>query len=172
MSYIDDSDTYTNHVKDSMTMSSFVKVLNEAVNGIVRLEECAKIIANDCLDDVLMRIARDYNMDFTKLKEKYKDDVVDRHATLSSERQTCNGKTSSGKTCSRFAVSGGYCRSHYDQRDSKKEIDIKNNIYVDNLEVKKKDKELVKKLEKMNISVVDAVSLKASRRTEFEFFVV
>jgi hypothetical protein len=150
--------------------SSFLNTLTAAVNGVVKLEECAKSIANDCLDDVLLRISQDYNLDFTKLVEQYKEDVIERHATMSVERQVCKGHTTTGKPCSRFAVSGGYCRAHIQQGDVKKTMDNKTMDYSDKQVAKKRDNVVAKSLMGMGITTLDATSMKVSKTDNVNFF--
>jgi hypothetical protein len=150
--------------------SSFLNTLTAAVNGVVKLEECAKNIANDCLDDVLLRISQDYNLDFTKLVEQYKEDVVERHATMSVERQVCRGHTNANKPCTRFAVSGGYCRAHIQQGDVKKTLDNKGMDYSDKQVAKKRDNVVAKSLTGMGIQTLDATSMKVSKTDHVNFF--
>ena len=150
--------------------SSFLNTLTAAVNGVVKLEECARSIASDCLDDVLLRISQDYNLDFTKLVEQYKEDVVERHATMSVERQVCKGHTITNKPCTRFAVSGGYCRAHIEQGDIRKtQINEKMN-YVGKQVAKKRDNVIAKSLINMGIDTIDATSMKVSKSDNVNFF--
>lgn len=148
--------------------SSFLKALTDAVNGVVKLEECAKNIVGDCLDDVLLRISQDYNLDFTKLVEHYKCDVIERHATMSVERQICKGKTTANKPCSRFAVSGGYCRAHICQGDKIKELNNKGTEYSEKIIAKKQDNVIAKNFTSMDIQL--NTSFKCSKQNSIDFF--
>ena len=150
--------------------SSFLNTLTAAVNGVVKLEECARSIASDCLDDVLLRISQDYNLDFTKLVEQYKEDVVERHATMAVERQVCRGHTLTNKPCTRSAVSGGYCRSHIQQGDVKKTLDNQSVNYSDKQIAKKRDNVIAKNLMSMGIDTIDATSMKVSKTNHVNFF--
>jgi hypothetical protein len=150
--------------------SSFLNTITAAVNGVVKLEECARSIASDCLDDVLLRISQDYNLDFTKLVEQYKEDAVERHATMSVERQVCKGRTSANNPCSRWAVSGGYCRAHIHQGDTKKTLDNQGMNYSVMQIAKKKDNVIAKTLMSMGIDTIDATSMKISKTDNVNFF--
>lgn len=150
--------------------SSFLKTLTEAVNGVTKLEDCAKAIAADCIDDLLLRISNDYSLDFSQLVEKYKDDVVERHATMSVERHKCMGKTTSGKSCSRFAVCGGYCRAHKSQGEFKKKLDDDAGLYSTTQIKKKNNIDIMKNLAEMGIEHVDIMSMKASKKVIEDFF--
>jgi hypothetical protein len=95
--------------------SGFVNALAEATVGIRKAEECARILLGAALDDVLLRIASDHNLNFTKLVEDYKDVIIDNHATFSDGKIACKGLTATGKHCSRAAIAGGYCKAHASQ---------------------------------------------------------
>lgn len=104
---------------------SFSKTLEDVVNGAKKLEDFTIIIVSSAVEDVLLRVSRDYGLDFTKLVTDYKDDVLDKHALLGSGGTKCKGFTTTNKPCGRKAVCKGYCRGHSDQGVVKQTLDNK-----------------------------------------------
>ncbi|AGE56307.1 hypothetical protein PBCVNEJV1_463L [Paramecium bursaria Chlorella virus NE-JV-1] len=151
--------------------SQFVRVITEAVNGVKKLEDCAEVLVSAAIDDVLLRVAQDYSLDFTKLIADYKEDVVDTHAKLSTGKIMCRGTTTvTKKKCSKRAVSGGYCRAHISQGIAKQEIAKHAKEYSDLVHVQEKTSDLTVALEKMNISVLDSKHFKVSKSEITDFF--
>jgi hypothetical protein len=102
---------------------SFVRALAAVVQGTRQLEDFATTLLTSAVEDVLLCVARDYGHDYTVLVQKYRDSIVDRHASSGSSTATCAGKTTSGKSCSRKAVCKGYCRGHasqFEEEESKR----------------------------------------------------
>ena len=104
---------------------SFSKTLEDVVNGAKKLEDFTSIIVSSAVEDVLLRISRDYGLDFTKLVNDYKDDVLDKHALLGSGGTKCKGFTATNKPCGRRAICRGYCRGHAAQGATKETLDNK-----------------------------------------------
>ena len=104
---------------------SFSKTLEDVVNGAKKLEDFTNIIVSSAVEDVLLRVSRDYGLDFTKLVTDYKDDVLDKHALLGSGGTKCKGFTATNKPCGRKAVCRGYCRGHVEQGVAKQALDNK-----------------------------------------------
>jgi len=94
---------------------SFSKTLEDVVNGAKKLEEFTNIIVTSAIEDVLLRVSRDYGLNFTKLVDDYKDDVLDNCTLVGSGNAKCKGFTTTKKPCGRRAVCNGYCRGHSDQ---------------------------------------------------------
>jgi hypothetical protein len=102
---------------------SFVRALAAVVQGTRQLEDFATTLLTSAVEDVLLCVARDYGHDYSVLVQKYRDSIVDRHASSGSSAATCAGKTTSGKSCSRKAVCRGYCRGHasqFEEEESKR----------------------------------------------------
>ncbi|AAC96800.2 hypothetical protein PBCV1_A432R [Paramecium bursaria Chlorella virus 1] len=114
---------------------SFLKTLSNVVNGAKAIEEFTGTIVGSAIEDVLLCVARDYGLNYTKLLEQYKDDILDKHALLGSGKAKCKGLTSTNKPCGRRAVCKGYCRGHADQCSKNETNDRKAIAYA----VKKKD---------------------------------
>jgi hypothetical protein len=150
--------------------SRFVVALTEAVNGVKKLEESASIIVSAAVDDLLLRIAKDHKLDFSKLVADYKDDIVETHTVLATEKQTCRGHTATKKPCSRQAVAGGYCRAHATQGIAKKELDTKGVDYAAGQENAKKRDPLAASLKRMNVVVEDSKAFKVSKTEVTDFF--
>ena len=104
---------------------SFTQTLTDVVNGAKKLEDFTNIIVSSAVEDVLLRVSRDYGLDFTKLVNDYKDDVLDKHALLGSGGTKCKGFTATNKPCGRKAVCRGYCRGHVEQGVAKQALDNK-----------------------------------------------
>ncbi len=104
---------------------SFSQTLSDVVNGAKKLEDFTNIIVSSAVEDVLLRVSRDYGLDFTKLVNDYKDDVLDKHALLGSGSAKCKGFTTTNKPCGRKAVCKGYCRGHAEQGMAKQALDNK-----------------------------------------------
>ena len=114
---------------------SFLKTLSNVVNGAKAIEEFTGTIVGSAIEDVLLCVARDYGLNYTKLLEQYKDDILDKHALLGSGKAKCKGLTGTNKPCGRRAVCKGYCRGHADQCSKNETNDRKAIAYA----VKKKD---------------------------------
>lgn len=103
---------------------SFVRALTAVVQGTKQLEDFATTLLTSAVEDVLLCIARDYGHDYSVLVQKYRDPIVDRHASSgASGTMICAGKTTSGKPCSKKAVCRGYCRGHstqFEEEESKR----------------------------------------------------
>ncbi|ABU44080.1 hypothetical protein PBCVNY2B_602R [Paramecium bursaria Chlorella virus NY2B] len=93
----------------------FTKTLSNVVNGVKALEDFTGIIIGAAIEDVLLCVARDYGLNYSKLVEQYKYDILDKHALVGSTKSKCKGFTSTDKPCGRRAVCRGYCRGHADQ---------------------------------------------------------
>ena len=150
--------------------SQFVTALIQAVNGVKKLEECAGIIVSAAIDDLLLRIAQDYNLDFSKLVSEYKDDIVEAHTILATGKQMCKGRTAKNNPCSRQAVSGGYCRGHMDQGITKAELDKRGASYASSLAAKKEQQPLAVSLKRLDISTPDPKVFKVSKSEVSDFF--
>jgi actin-like ATPase involved in cell morphogenesis len=150
--------------------SSFVAALTEAVNGIKKFEECAGLIVSTALDDVLLRIAQDYNLDFSKLVTDYKDDIVEAHTILTTGKQACKGLTIKKNKCSRQAVAGGYCRAHAQQGIEKKELDKKGVDYANSQTNKKEQDPIAVALKRLDIKTEDPRVFKVSKSEITDFF--
>ena len=150
--------------------SRFVIALTEAVNGVKKLEECAGIIVSAAVDDLLLRIARDYNLDFSKLVTDYKDDIVEAHTVLATGKQACKGLTIKKNNCSRQAVAGGYCRAHAQQGIDKKELDKKGVDYAISQTTKKEQDPIAVALKRLDIQPEDPRVFKVSKSDVTDFF--
>ena len=107
---------------------SFSKTLEDVVNGAKKLEDFTNIIVSSAVEDVLLRVSRDYGLDFTKLVNDYKDDVLDKHI-FGAGGTKCRGFTTTNKPCGRKAVCKGYCRGHAEQGVAKQSLDNKGTHY-------------------------------------------
>jgi hypothetical protein len=103
---------------------SFTQTLTDVVNGAKKLEDFTNIIVSSAVEDVLLRVSRDYGLDFTKLVNDYKDDVLDKHISGTGGTK-CKGFTTTNKPCGRKAVCKGYCRGHAEQGATKQALDNK-----------------------------------------------
>ena len=150
--------------------SRFINALVDATNGVKKLEECAGIIVSAAVDDLLLRVAQDYNLDFSKLVSEYKDNIVEAHTVLATGKQVCKGHTIKNKPCSRQAVSGGYCRGHMEQGIAKAELDKRGVSYATSLAAKKEQQPLAVSLKRLDISTPDPKVFKVSKTEVSEFF--
>jgi len=121
---------------------SFLKTLSNVVNGAKALEDFTGTIVGSAIEDVLLCVARDYGLNYTKLLDQYKDDILDKHALLGAGKAKCKGLTGANKPCGRRAVCKGYCRGHADQCVKNETNDRKAAAYAT---VKKKDADPVLK---------------------------
>ena len=134
---------------------SFSQTLTDVVNGTRKLEDFANIIVSSSIEDVLLRVSRDYGLDFTKLVNDYKDDVLDKHALLLGSGGTkCKGFTTTNKPCGRKAVCRGYCRGHSAQAATNQNLDNKAVNYVTSSSKKGADDVLLHALEKLGANFV------------------
>ena len=135
---------------------SFSQTLSDVVNGAKKLEDFTNIIVSSAVEDVLLRVSRDYGLDFTKLVNDYKDDVLDKHALLGSGGTKCKGFTATNKPCGRKAVCRGYCRGHVEQGVAKQALDNKGVHYSTTTVKKGADEAILNVLSKKlgaNVSV-------------------
>jgi len=150
--------------------SSFVSALTEAVNGIRKFEECASIVVSAAIDDILLRIAQDYTLDFSKLVLDYKDDIVEAHTVLTTGKHMCKGMTNKKNPCMRHAVAGGYCRAHAQQGIEKKELDTKGVEYALKQTTKKEQDPVAIALRRLDIHTKDPRLFKVSKIDITDFF--
>jgi hypothetical protein len=114
-----------------METSTLVKTLVGVVNGVSALEEYATVITNAALEDVLLRVSKDYGLNYAKLLDDYKDDVLDKHVTTYVGGDTCKAKLGKSRKCRNRAVCRGYCRKHVVKNVSEKTKDVTAESYVD-----------------------------------------
>ena len=94
-------------------MDTFTKTLHSVLAGTRSLEDFGRVLVTSAVEDALLCVARDYGYDYGVLLKKYKEEVVQRHASGSlAERTLCSGRTRSGKACGRRAVLHGCCQQH------------------------------------------------------------
>lgn len=122
--------------------STFLSTLSQVVNGAKVLEEFTSVIVGGAIEDVLLRVARDHGLDYSKLVRDYKDDVLDKHALLATGNVRCKGFTEKNKPCGRRAACKGYCRAHSSQGVERETKDRKGVSYVSSETKKKTDEKI------------------------------
>jgi hypothetical protein len=149
--------------------SSFLTTLSKVVNGAKAIEEFTSTIVGAAIEDVLLRVARDHGLDYSKLVDEYKDDVLDKHALLGTGNVKCKGFTDKKQPCGRRAVCRGYCRGHSSQGAERETKDRKGVSYVTKEIKKKTDEPVVNALKKLGSEIVPAADMMISKSDVLEF---
>jgi hypothetical protein len=149
--------------------SSFLTTLSKVVNGAKAVEEFTSTIVGAAIEDVLLRVAKDHGLDYSKLVEEYKDDVLDKHALLGTGNVKCKGLTDKKQPCGRRAVCRGYCRGHSSQGADRETKDRKGVSYVSDKIKKKTDEPVVNALKKLGTDIVPAADMMISKSDVIEF---
>jgi hypothetical protein len=83
------------------------------------VEEFGQVFLKGVVQDVLLRVSRDFGLSYTELMSRYEKVVVDTHVSnLTAEenhrgnRVICHAMSSRGKRCSKRACINGYCKVH------------------------------------------------------------
>lgn len=97
---------------------TFLRVLTSVVSGERQLEEFAIAMVGAAVEDALLCVSRDYGHDYTAMVARYKDVMVDRHATVGVGNSTCRARKPTGARCDKRALCRGYCRTHQDAREN------------------------------------------------------
>jgi hypothetical protein len=135
---------------------TFSKTLEDVVNGARKLEDFTNTIVSSAIEDVLLRVSREYGLDFSKLVADYKDDVLDKHVLLGSGSATCRGITTTKKPCGRKAVCRGYCRGHSSQGATRDTLD-KKGVYYSSMTFKKgADDTILNSLKKLGAESIES----------------
>ena len=136
-------------VRTTCMDSSFLTTLSHVVNGVKALEEFTSVIVGGAVEDVLLRVAREYGLDYSKLVRDHKDDVLDKHALLATGTAKCKGLTEKKQPCGRRAACKGYCRAHSSQGVERETNDRKGISYVSNETKKKTDDRILAALKRL-----------------------
>jgi hypothetical protein len=89
-----------------------LKALQSVATGSLQVAEFTPLILSKAVDELLFQISKDYDLDYKELKDRYKQPIIDKHASMPGEEPRCKALTKKQKPCSRFAVLNGYCAAH------------------------------------------------------------
>ena len=105
-------------VEEAQPLTPFEKSVKNVVTATITVQDLAKTLVTGAVADVIARIADDYGLDETEVREKFLADVVDMHAGIagcSAQKKCCFVARRSKKPCSKFAVMGDYCHWHKEE---------------------------------------------------------
>lgn len=93
-----------------------LKGLNAVITGAVQVQDFARVLVTEAVEDALLRVARDHGLEYRLLVAKYRDDLVQTHAVAAPDASLqCQGLTARGKRCGKRTVMNGHCQAHADQ---------------------------------------------------------
>ena len=98
-----------------------LKALQAVASGSLQVAEFTPVVLSKAVDELLFQISKDYEIDYKELKDKYKQPIIDKHATMPAVELRCKAFTKRGKPCTRYPVLNGYCSAHADEM--RKEIE-------------------------------------------------
>ncbi len=102
-----------------------LKALQAVATGSLQVAEFTPVILSKALDELLFQISKDYDIDYKELKDKYKQPIIDKHATLPVVEPKCKAFTKkTKKPCNKYPVLNGYCSVHAEEM--RKEIEETN----------------------------------------------
>ena len=143
-----------------MESSSFLTTLANVVNGAKALEDFTGAIVGAAIEDVLLCVARDYGLNYSKMVDEYKDAVLDKHTLAGTGNAKCKGRTLANKPCGKRAVCRGYCRAHSSQQTDNEKNERRAVAYT----IKKKtDDPVVNVLKSLDAEIVPSSSYMISK---------
>jgi hypothetical protein len=95
--------------------TAFAEQMILFLRTVSRVEGLADTLVRGAVRDVLLRVSRDYGIDYAYLLNSYEESIVDEHAHLPTKYQQCKApleKRSKNKVCSSMATHGDYCARH------------------------------------------------------------
>lgn len=95
----------------------FVRLLLGLLSGANGVSEFLRLVLNEAVETLLLRIARDHALDYRALLDRYKADVVGEFSRVADSPAAagarCTGTVArSGKQCKRRGVLDGRCAAH------------------------------------------------------------
>ena len=86
--------------------------INAIITGTLQVQDFTRIVVTGAVEDVLLRVSKDHGLDYSQLVAKYREDVVNAHASATGASHFCQGLRARGQKCSKRAVVNGFCQEH------------------------------------------------------------
>lgn len=115
--------------------SAFTRAFLDLLSGARSAHDMARALAGEAVRTTLARVAADYPLDYTRLLQRYEQDVVAEccgtfQKPPDAPNTMCTATTKTGRPCGRRAAVNGVCTAHLDTWREQQEASRRQGAYV------------------------------------------